>query len=161
MRIRTAPFADIGIAKIDTHRSLRQGVPEVIFGAAKTEGQIKEICRSMLENRQKQILITRLSPEKAAASLERFTGAHRRFELTDIIDGVEIFHDYGHNPTEMRNALSIARKRCSGRLWAVMQPHTFSRVRALFQDYLCVAAADFTHIYHLSKNKSGNKLKFF
>ena len=67
LRIRTAPFADIGIAKIDTHRSLRQGVPEVIFGAAKTEGQIKEICRSMLENRQKQILITRLSPEKAAA----------------------------------------------------------------------------------------------
>ena len=86
-----------------------------------------------------------LPPEKAAASLERFTGAHRRFELTDTIDGVEIFHDYGHNPAEMRNALSIARKRCAGRLWAVMQPHTFSRVRALFQDYLtCTEEADFT-----------------
>ena len=78
-------------------------------------------------------------------TMERFTGAHRRFELTDTIDGVEIFHDYGHNPAEMRNALSIARKRCKGRLWAVMQPHTFSRVRSLFQDYLtCTEAADFT-----------------
>lgn len=86
-----------------------------------------------------------VEPEKAAASLEHFTGAHRRFELTDVIDGVEIFHDYGHNPTEMRNALSIARKRCRGRLWAVMQPHTFSRVRSLFDDYLtCTAAADIT-----------------
>ena len=86
-----------------------------------------------------------LPAEKAAESLERFTGAHRRFELTDTIDGVEVFHDYGHNPAEMRNALSIARKRCKGRLWAVMQPHTFSRVRALFQDYLtCTEAADYT-----------------
>jgi len=83
--------------------------------------------------------------DKAAASMERFTGAHRRFEMTDVIDGVEVFHDYGHNPTEMRSALSIARKRCKGRLWAVMQPHTFSRVKTLFNDYLtCTAAADFT-----------------
>jgi len=86
-----------------------------------------------------------LAPEKAAESLERFTGAHRRFEKTDEIDGVEIFHDYGHNPAEMRNAVSIARKRCKGRLWAVMQPHTFSRVRSLFDDYLtCTEEADFT-----------------
>lgn len=82
---------------------------------------------------------------KAAESLKRFTGAHRRFELTDTIDGVEVFHDYGHNPTEMRSALSIARKRCKGRLWAVMQPHTFSRVRTLFDEYLtCTEQADFT-----------------
>lgn len=87
-----------------------------------------------------------LPPEKGAETLARFTGAHRRFELTDTIDGVEIFHDYGHNPAEMRNALEIARKRCAkGRLWAVMQPHTFSRVRTLFQDYLtCTERADFT-----------------
>ena len=84
-------------------------------------------------------------PEGARDSLQRFTGAHRRFELTDTIDGVEIFHDYGHNPAEMKNALSIARKRCRGRLWAVMQPHTFSRVRTLFDQYLtCTKEADFT-----------------
>ena len=82
---------------------------------------------------------------KAAESLSRFGGAHRRFELTSTIDGVEVFHDYGHNPAEMRNAVSVARKRCKGRLFAVMQPHTFSRVRELFNDYLtCTEEADIT-----------------
>ena len=82
---------------------------------------------------------------QAAASLSSFVGAHRRFELTDTIDGAEIFHDYGHNPAEMRNALSIARKRCKGRLFAVMQPHTYSRVRTLFNEYLtCTEVADVT-----------------
>ena len=82
---------------------------------------------------------------QAAKSLSAFVGAHRRFELTDTIDGAEIFHDYGHNPAEMRNALSIARKRCKGRLFAVMQPHTYSRVRTLFGEYLtCTEVADVT-----------------
>ena len=86
-----------------------------------------------------------VNAQAAADALEKFTGAHRRFEKTDEIDGVEIFHDYGHNPTEMRNALAIARKRCKGELWAVMQPHTFSRVRTLFDQYLtCTAVADHT-----------------
>lgn len=76
----------------------------------------------------------------------RFTGAHRRFELTGTLNGAELFTDYGHNPTEMRNAVSIARKRCRrGKLWAVIQPHTFSRVKTLFQDYLtCTEEADVT-----------------
>ncbi len=46
--------------------------------------------------------------QRAADSLGRFTGAHRRFELTDVIGGAEIFHDYGHNPTLMRNSVSGA-----------------------------------------------------
>lgn len=82
---------------------------------------------------------------RACESLSHFHGAHRRFELTDTIDGVEVFHDYGHNPTEMRSAVSIARKRCKGRLFAVMQPHTFSRVKNLFNEYLtCTELADVT-----------------
>ena len=56
-----------------------------------------------------------------------------------------MFHDYGHNPAEMRNAVAIARKRCKGTLYAVMQPHTFDRVKHLFNDYLtCTEAADVT-----------------
>lgn len=83
---------------------------------------------------------------QAIASLGRFTGAHRRFEKTgEINGGAELFHDYSHNPAEMRNAVSIARKRCKGTLYAVMQPHTFSRVRTLFDDYLtCTELADVT-----------------
>ena len=83
--------------------------------------------------------------QQAAEVLGRFGGAHRRFELTDVVNGCEVFHDYGHNPAEMRNAVSVARKRCKGRLFAVMQPHTFSRVKSLFDQYLtCTEAADVT-----------------
>lgn len=86
-----------------------------------------------------------ITAEKSAQVLKKFVGAHRRFELTDTMNGVEIFTDYGHNPVEMKNAISIARKRCRGRLWAVMQPHTFSRVRTLFDEYLdCTREADIT-----------------
>lgn len=83
---------------------------------------------------------------EACKSIESFKGVHRRFERTGTLNGAEIFHDYGHNPAEMRNALSIARKHCpNGRLWAVMQPHTYSRVKTLFEEYLtCTEEADIT-----------------
>jgi UDP-N-acetylmuramate--alanine ligase len=81
----------------------------------------------------------------AAASLDRFAGVHRRFEHTGDIDGVHMYHDYGHNPVEMRGALDVACDQHPRRIWAVMQPHTYSRVKTLFNDYLtCTQAADFT-----------------
>ena len=85
------------------------------------------------------------APEAIAESLNRFAGVHRRFELTGIIDGVKMYHDYGHNPAEMRGALSVGKMQHPNRLWAVMQPHTFSRVKSLFKDYLtCTEDADIT-----------------
>ncbi len=79
------------------------------------------------------------------AALSEFVGAHRRFELTGEIDGVKLYHDYGHNPTEMRNVLSVARLQPHNRLWAVMQPHTYSRVKRLLPDYFtCTRDADIT-----------------
>ena len=81
----------------------------------------------------------------ACRALDEFAGAHRRFELTSVVEGVKLYHDYGHNPTEMRNALSVAAMQPHNRLWAVMQPHTYSRVKRLFKDYLtCTKAADIT-----------------
>lgn len=65
--IKLAPFRDIGYARVDTQRELRQGVAEVIFGEGKTAGQIDGIVRAMLEEGQRTILITRLSEEKAKA----------------------------------------------------------------------------------------------
>lgn len=86
-----------------------------------------------------------VAPEEVAASLSRFAGVHRRFEFTGLIDQVKMYHDYGHNPAEMRAALSVARQQHPRRLWAVMQPHTYSRVKGLFQDYLtCTQIADYT-----------------
>lgn len=63
--IRIEPFKDIGIAKIDTHRGVRQGVSEVIYGASKTPEQIKTIAEKLYESGQKTVLITRMSREAA------------------------------------------------------------------------------------------------
>ena len=63
--IKKKPFEDIGYAKVDHHRGVRQGAPEVIFGAGKEAKQIAGIIDSMQKNGQETILITRLSPKKA------------------------------------------------------------------------------------------------
>ena len=65
LKLKTKPFEDIGYAKVDTHRGIRQGVPEVIFGSGKTPEQITGIIDAMVKNGQKNILITRLSEENA------------------------------------------------------------------------------------------------
>ncbi len=65
--IRKAPFVDIGYAKVDMHRAVRQGTPEVIYGAGKTAEQIRGIVSAMKERGQEHILITRIDEEKAAA----------------------------------------------------------------------------------------------
>ena len=84
-------------------------------------------------------------PKIVAESLSGFQGVHRRFELTGIIDGVKLYHDYGHNPVEMHAAISVATLQGAKRVWAVMQPHTYSRVKRLFNDYLtCTKSADIT-----------------
>ena len=64
--LKKKPFEDLGYAKVDLHRRVRQGAAEVIYGAGKTPEQIAGIARAMLENGQETILITRLAPEAAA-----------------------------------------------------------------------------------------------
>lgn len=66
LAIKKEPFEDIGYAKIDFHRGIRQGMPEVIYGAGKTADQISGIAEKMMQRGQNTILITRLSPEAAA-----------------------------------------------------------------------------------------------
>ena len=64
--LKMKPFVDLGFAKPDLHRGLRQGIPEVIFGQGKTADQIDAISESLLKSGQKTVLITRLSEDKAA-----------------------------------------------------------------------------------------------
>ena len=72
-QLKLAPFEDLGYAKVDHHREVRQGAPEVIYGASKTKEQIAGITNSLLAHCPENILITRLSPESAAYLSERFT----------------------------------------------------------------------------------------
>ncbi len=64
LKIKTEPYAELGYAKVDLHRKYRQGVAEIIYGAGKTCAQIEGIAKTMLENGQERILITRLDREK-------------------------------------------------------------------------------------------------
>jgi len=70
-RLRNLPFEDAGIALIDHHRELRQGAPEVIFGESKTAEQILTIAAKMADQGS-NILVTRLSPEKAHPLVEKY-----------------------------------------------------------------------------------------
>ena len=65
LQLKQQPFADLGYAKVDLHRKVRQGANEVIYGAGKTPEQIIGILDTMAQNGQKNVLITRLDGEKA------------------------------------------------------------------------------------------------
>ena len=77
-RLRHLPFEDLGFANVDHHRELRQGYPEVIFGQGKSIGQIERIMVSLLD-KGNNILVTRLSEEKALALCAQFpTASHHQ-----------------------------------------------------------------------------------
>ncbi|MDE6167359.1 MAG: nickel pincer cofactor biosynthesis protein LarB [Acetatifactor sp.] len=65
LAIKKQPFEDIGYAKVDLHRGIRQGAAEVIYGAGKTWEQMAGIIETMQKNHVERILITRLDPEAA------------------------------------------------------------------------------------------------
>lgn len=65
LKLKMEPFEDIGFAKLDHHRALRNGVAEVIYGAGKTPEQIAAIVAAILQKEQRMILITRMSGEAA------------------------------------------------------------------------------------------------
>lgn len=65
LKIKEAPFEDLGFAKVDHHRAIRQGIAEVIYGAGKTPEQILKIAQSAIRAGQKTVLITRMKSEAA------------------------------------------------------------------------------------------------
>ena len=65
LRLKQKPFEDIGYAKVDLHRRVRQGAGEVVYGAGKTAGQIAGILKALEQGGQENVLITRLDKEKA------------------------------------------------------------------------------------------------
>jgi UDP-N-acetylmuramate--alanine ligase len=77
----------------------------------------------------------------AAASLEGFPGVGRRFELKGSAAGVVVVDDYAHHPREIAVNLPAAKERYPGRrVWAVFQPHTYSRLKALLDDFAAAFA---------------------
>jgi UDP-N-acetylmuramate--alanine ligase len=71
-------------------------------------------------------------------ALREFRGMKRRFEIKGVAQGVTVIDDYAHHPTEIRATLAAARRHYPGRrIWVVWQPHTYSRTKALMDDFAC------------------------
>ncbi|MBV2185193.1 MAG: UDP-N-acetylmuramate--L-alanine ligase [Rhizobium sp.] len=83
-------------------------------------------------------------PEEAIRKgLSSFGGVKRRFTHTGTWNGVQVFDDYGHHPVEIKAVLKAAREACKGRIIAVHQPHRFTRLSSLFEDFAnCFNDAD-------------------
>lgn len=82
----------------------------------------------------------------AAAALTMFRGTARRFEIKGQAAGVTVVDDYAHHPTEIRATLAAARIKYPGRnIWAVFQPHTYSRTAALLNGF-AAAFEDADHV---------------
>ena len=77
LAIKKKPFEDIGFAKVDLHRGIRQGTAEVIYGAGKTAEQMIAITKVMLDNGVKTILVTRLDSDKAEVLKQHFEMEYR------------------------------------------------------------------------------------
>ncbi|HEY5819508.1 MAG TPA: UDP-N-acetylmuramate--L-alanine ligase [Mesorhizobium sp.] len=84
-----------------------------------------------------------LGPEAIKKGLSSFGGVKRRFTLTGEWNGVQVFDDYGHHPVEIKAVLRAARDATRGRIVAIAQPHRYTRLRDLFDDFAaCFNDAD-------------------
>ena len=80
---------------------------------------------------------------KIRAAMAGFSGVKRRFQFAGEWNGVAIYDDYGHHPAEISAVLSAARGGAKGRVIAIVEPHRFTRVRDLFEDFSrCFKDAD-------------------
>src|SRR5689334_16710080 len=99
-QLKDLPFAELGYATLDTHRSLRFGFPEVVLGEPKTVEQLLGIVATLVERKQ-TVLVTRLQPDKA----EAFLAAHPKGEYHAV---ARIFHVKQGKPKAGRVAVVTA-----------------------------------------------------
>ncbi len=84
-----------------------------------------------------------LSDERIRDAIASFSGVKRRFQRTGTWNGVDIYDDYGHHPIEIAAVLKAARPGTKGRVFAVVEPHRYSRVKSLFDEFAtCFSDAD-------------------
>ncbi|MFW5713295.1 MAG: UDP-N-acetylmuramate--L-alanine ligase [Brevefilum sp.] len=139
MTYGTDPEANYQAAEID----IINGLPSFVIKFKDAACEKKSLVKTQLQIPGKHNVLNAtavlgiihqlgLPLEKAAQALSEFTGAGRRFEILGEAGGVTVIDDYGHHPTEIGATLEAAQTRYPDRrIWAVWQPHTFSRTRTL------------------------------
>jgi UDP-N-acetylmuramate--alanine ligase len=84
-----------------------------------------------------------IEDEVIRLTFSKFSGVKRRFTLVDKIDGITIVDDYAHHPVEIASVLSAAREAYNGKVIAIMQPHRYTRLESLFDEFCaCFNDAD-------------------
>ncbi len=148
------PQADVRADNIrtDAHGS----VFDVTFAESitGTELVLKDVALPMLGQHNVQNSLSALAvayklgmnPAQMKTALKNFSGVKRRFTKTGDVNGITIIDDYGHHPVEIQAVLKAARQAVSGsegRVIAVVQPHRYTRLHSLFDDFCtCLNDAD-------------------
>ena len=112
-----------------------------------------------------------LEKEDIKNALFKYTGAHRRFEYKGNFNGVNIYDDYGHHPTEILATANALKQKKYNKSWVIFQPHTYSRTKSLLNDFANVLtnfdniivtdiyAARETNTYNISAKDLVDKIK--
>jgi UDP-N-acetylmuramate--alanine ligase len=91
-----------------------------------------------------------INEDSIKKSLSQFKGVNRRFTQVAELNGIKIIDDYGHHPVEISAVLSAARQTAKGKVFAIHQPHRYTRLNSLFEDFCsCFNEADFVGIMHV------------
>ncbi len=84
-----------------------------------------------------------LSVKSIQNGLSNFKGVERRFEKKGLLNNAPVYIDYAHHPSEIKATIDMAKSKTKGRLFVVFQPHTYSRTKSLFKEFLqCFSKAD-------------------
>ena len=112
-----------------------------------------------------------IEKEYIKLGLLKYTGAHRRFEYKGCFNGVSVYDDYGHHPTEIVAVANALSQKKYNKSWVVFQPHTYSRTKNLLDDFAKslsnfdniivtdIYAAREENIYNISSNDLVEKIK--
>lgn len=135
VRYAGAPVADADVAAVDV-RYHRQGTGFRLF---EHPFEMSLAGEHNVANAVAALTLARelgAGLERLAAGLRSFHGAGRRMELLGEAAGVTVYDDYAHHPTEVRAALAAARQKVGARrLWAVFEPHMYSRTALLLDEF--------------------------
>lgn len=104
-------------------------------------------------------IILGVEPENIAGALEKFSGAGRRFEYKGEVNGAMVYDDYAHHPGELKALLDMALNLSYDRVILCFQPHTYSRTKALFDDFVeQLARADKAYLCEIYAAREQNTI---
>jgi UDP-N-acetylmuramate--alanine ligase len=146
-----SPQAEVRAVELDYHDGAASFDVEILDRPNKTTRKIAGISLPMpgrhnVQNALAAVAVAQhmgIDDDTLRAAFAGFKGVKRRFTKTGDVNGITIIDDYGHHPVEIANVLRAARQAYAGRVIAVVQPHRYTRLKNLFEEFCtCFNDAD-------------------